>query len=71
MRTVTEIEQEFTFVCARIGDLELKRTAMNAQVDTALAPLHEQARLLREERAQLQLVQDELSKAALTPPANP
>lgn len=63
MRSIQEIEQQFTFVCAQIGNLELKKTQVLAQLDAQLAPLHEQAAQLQAEGTQVKAVADEVAKA--------
>ena len=62
MRTVKEVQLEYTQLCAEIGDLEVAKTQFLYETDKKLAPRHERIVQLQQELNQIKAVQDELAK---------
>lgn len=77
MRTIQEVNQDILNTCAKIGQLEVQKTNVLAEVDALLGPLHAEVAKLRAEGKQIQAVQEELAKqtaeaeAAKTPAQEP
>lgn len=53
MRTLEEVQTEYSQTCAKIGDLEVRKQRMMEQVDAQLEPLHNKCNDLEKEAAQI------------------
>jgi hypothetical protein len=60
MRDLKEVQNEYASICAKIGDLEVRKQKAIEGVDAQLEPLHDAARALENEANNILAVQKEL-----------
>ena len=66
MRTVNEIQAEYTQLCMKIGHLEVSRVAFLSKLDSELIPLHQRIAELQKEAISLEALNIELQKRGIT-----
>jgi hypothetical protein len=62
MRSVNEIQREYTEICSKVGHLEVSRVAFLSKLDAELIPLHHRISELQKEAKQLEEFNMELDK---------
>lgn len=62
MRTLQEIQNEYTTTCAQLGDLEVKAQGVLAQVEAQKKPLLDKVASLQKEAEQRIILDNELLK---------
>ena len=69
MRNLSEVQTEYANVCAKIGDIEVRKQQVMEQMDAQLEPLHDKCRDLQKEAEQIHAVQKAVEAA--TQPKEP
>jgi hypothetical protein len=62
MRQLSQVEQEFAQLCAKIGELHLQKDRVMLQIDAQLKVLNDKIVVLEAEAKSIDLVQKELAK---------